>query len=84
MCLEDIGGRMARMRKSASNNEEDAFRAEAHAIKGGAGMVGAVEVQTIAAAMEQSGLHGDHRVTLDELTSAYERLRRILRSREIL
>jgi len=84
MCLEDIEGRVARMRKYASNNEEDAFCAEAHAMKGSAGMVGAVEVRTIAAAMEESGLHADHQATLGELTDACERLRRILRAREIL
>jgi CheY-like chemotaxis protein len=84
LCVEDMEGRIARMRKSASNNEEVTFRAEAHAIKGGAGMVGAAEVQTIAATLEHHGLHDNHQATLDDLAGACERLRRILRTREVL
>jgi HPt (histidine-containing phosphotransfer) domain-containing protein len=72
------------MQKSASNKEEAAFRREAHAIRGGAGMVGAVEVQSLAAAMEENGVDANHVVSLDGLAVACNRLRRILMTRFIM
>lgn len=84
VCLKDVEERTTRMRKSASNNEEAAFRREAHAIRGGAGMVGAAEVQSLAAAMEMNGIDANHVASLDRLTVACNRLRRILMTRFIM
>jgi CheY-like chemotaxis protein len=78
MCLDDAEGRIAKMRRAASDGEADAYRKEAHAIKGGCGMVGAKEMQTLAGSMEERGLRGDYVASLDELIGACERLRRIL------
>ena len=84
LCLRDTEERIARMRKIASNGDDVAFRKEAHAIKGGAGMVGAIELQMLAATMEQDGIHANHIASLDGLTFALERLRRILMARNII
>lgn len=86
--LKDAEQRIARMRQTASQDDDAAFRREAHALTGGAGMVGAVELQTLAASMEKGGVPGNHPdnhvATLDELLVAYTRLSRILRSRRNL
>jgi CheY-like chemotaxis protein len=78
LCLSDAEGRITNMRLSASNGDDAAYRREAHAVKGGCGMVGALELQMLATAMEQRGLSDDHVATLDEFMAASERLRRIL------
>jgi CheY-like chemotaxis protein len=84
LCLGDIEERIARMRETASNNGGASFRREAHAIKGGAGMVGAVELQRLAGAMEEEGMAANHLASLDELMLACERLRLILLARKIV
>jgi DNA-binding response OmpR family regulator len=78
LCLADTEERIAHMRKLASNHGDALFRKEAHAIKGSAGMVGAIELQTLAAKLEEDGLRANHAVSLDELMVACGRLRRIL------
>jgi CheY-like chemotaxis protein len=79
LCLDDVRRRIANMRGFASKMDDDAFKREAHAIKGGCGMVGAMELQALASAMEEDGL-GDtnYLVSLEEFTIACERLERIL------
>lgn len=84
LCLGDIEERIARMRQTASNKDDAAFRREAHAIKGGAGMVGAVELQTLAGKLEEDGIDANHVASLDELISSCERLRLILLARMIV
>lgn len=84
LCLEDIGARIARMRQTASNKEDAAFRRDAHAIRGGAGMVGAVELQMLAQNLEEGGIKANHVASLDELIFACERLRLILLARKII
>jgi DNA-binding response OmpR family regulator len=84
LCLKDIGERIARMRQTASNKEDAAFRTDAHAIKGGAGMVGAVELQMLAGKLEEDGINANHVASLDELMSSCERLRLILLARKII
>ena len=84
LCLGDIKERIARMRQTASNKEDAAFRREAHAIKGGAGMVGAVELQTLAGKLEEDGIHANHVASLDELMVSCECLRLILLARKIM
>jgi CheY-like chemotaxis protein/HPt (histidine-containing phosphotransfer) domain-containing protein len=78
LCLTDAENRIAAMRKAASEGDDDAYRKGAHAIRGGCGMVGAIELQSLATSMEERGLRDDHIASLDEFILACERLRRIL------
>lgn len=79
LCLSDAQARIAGMRRSASEGDDAAYRKEAHAIKGGCGMVGAAELQSLATSMEERGLSdANHVASLDEFMLACERLRRIL------
>ncbi|HEV2710139.1 MAG TPA: response regulator [Edaphobacter sp.] len=84
LCLRDIEERIARMRQTASNRDDASFRRDAHAIKGGAGMVGAVELQMLAGKLEEDGIDANHLASLDELISSCERLRLILLARKIV
>lgn len=79
--LNDAEERIARMRESASKNGDADVRKEAHAIKGGAGMVGALELRLLAGSIEENGSHADDVASLDELVIACKRLRRILSMR---
>ncbi|MDW5267920.1 MULTISPECIES: response regulator [Acidobacteriaceae] len=81
LCLTDAEERITRMRQLASNKEDVSFRKEAHAIKGGAGLVGAVELQTLAGVLEDDGIQANHVASLDELMISCDRLRRILMAR---
>jgi CheY-like chemotaxis protein len=82
MCLEDVEKRVQRMRTAASKHDDATYRREAHAIKGGCGMVGATELQTLATTMEEQGMGVANQVaSLDEFLLACGRLRRILVAR---
>jgi CheY-like chemotaxis protein/HPt (histidine-containing phosphotransfer) domain-containing protein len=87
MCLNDARDRIAGMRKLAAANDQTHFRREAHAIKGGCGMLGATELHAMAAALESGSLEPDAATedqgvnSLDELSDACDRLERMLRSR---
>jgi CheY-like chemotaxis protein len=81
LCLEDVTRRVDAMRQMAFRGDDATYRREAHAIKGGCGMVGACEMQRLATSMEERGLSDDHVASLDELMLARERLRRILIAR---
>ena len=82
-CLSDAQTRIARMRLAAANADDATFRKEAHTIKGGCAMVGALELQRLAAEAEHSGLTpANHVVSLDEMLNACDRLRRILVARQ--
>jgi CheY-like chemotaxis protein len=88
MALDDAGKRIAAMREAVAASDVEAYKREAHAIKGGCGMVGAVELARLAAAMEQYGLQGvDSSVPpqqiLDEFLAASQRLRRILDAQQM-
>jgi HPt (histidine-containing phosphotransfer) domain-containing protein len=72
------------MQQAASGNDDAVYRREAHAIKGGCGMVGALELQRLATSMEEHGLSGDHVASLKEFVAARERLRGMLIAREII
>jgi len=79
LCLGDAERRIAAMRRAAREGDDGAYRREAHVIKGGCGMVGAVELQKLATSMEKQGLGvTNHVATLDEFILGCERLRRIL------
>ncbi len=56
LCIRDVRRRIERMRQHLSVREDLLFREEAHAIKGGCAMVGAIELQDIAAVMEKDGI----------------------------
>jgi CheY-like chemotaxis protein len=84
LCLADAEGRLATMRQAASVDDDAAYKREAHAIKGGCGMVGALELQTLATSMEERGLSDDHVASLKEFIVACERLRGMLIAREII
>jgi CheY-like chemotaxis protein len=84
LCLADAEGRLATMRQAAFGGDDAAYKREAHAIKGGCGMVGALELQTLATSMEQRGLSDDHVASLKEFIVACERLRGMLIAREII
>jgi CheY-like chemotaxis protein len=83
LCLDDASTRLRRMRVAATNTDDPTYRKEAHAIKGGCSMVGAVELYNMASAAEVGGLlAANHLASLDEMLIACERLRRILVARE--
>lgn len=83
MCLADAEKRITGMRLAASEGDDSAYKRYAHAIKGGCGMVGAIELQSIANTMEIVGTGAaNHVASLDEFLLASERLRRILIERE--
>ena len=81
MCLSDAEGRLAKMRQAAATGDADTFKREAHAIKGSSGMVGALQMQTLATSMEKQGF-SDNVVSLDEFVAACQRLRRMLVANE--
>ncbi len=82
LCLNDAKTRVAVMRRAASEGDDGTYRKQAHAIRGGCGMVGALELHTRAVSMEERGLmDANHVASLDEFLSACERLRRILVAR---
>ena len=84
LCLADAEARLAIMRQAASGDDDASYKREAHAIKGGCGMVGALELQTLATSMEERGLSDDHVASLKEFIVACERLRGMLIAREII
>ena len=86
MCVNDARARIDNMRRLADEHDGAKFVREAHAIKGGCGMLGATELHGMAAALEKNGLEasepGAQEVnSLDELTRACDRLERMLGSR---
>ena len=82
LCLSDVRRRLNTMREATERGDDATYRREAHAIKGGAGMVGAVELQTLASALEVSGIPANHVATLDEFLRACNRLQSMLIARE--
>jgi CheY-like chemotaxis protein len=82
-CLRDAEKRLATMRLAAAAGNDAAYRAAAHAIKGSCGMLGATELQRLAAAMEDHGISGaNHVASCDEFVLACKRLQRILIERD--
>jgi DNA-binding response OmpR family regulator/HPt (histidine-containing phosphotransfer) domain-containing protein len=87
MCLDDVRDRIAQMRRLAAAHDDVQFVRQAHAIKGGCGMLGATELHGMAAALEKTGPEGGGTDaprevnSLDELNAACDRLERMLESR---
>jgi CheY-like chemotaxis protein/HPt (histidine-containing phosphotransfer) domain-containing protein len=77
--LDDVEARIEKMLLAAAHGEDATYRREAHSIKGGCGMVGAAELQSLAMTAERRGIDpANHVASLDELMAACSRLRRIL------
>jgi CheY-like chemotaxis protein len=86
MCLEDVRGRVSKMRAAAAAGDGGLFMQEAHAIKGGCGMLGAKTMYRQASRLEMTGLAA--MVTrevnpLDELVVECDRLESILGARDV-
>ena len=79
MCLNDAATRAERMSSASEVGDAMTFVREAHAVKGGCGMLGATELYTFAGRMETGGLSCSP--LLHDFRPAIERLRRILRER---
>jgi CheY-like chemotaxis protein len=84
LCLADTETRLETIRRAASEGDDPTYKKEAHAIKGSCGMVGAIELQTLATSMERHGLSDDHVASLKEFMVACHRLRGMLVAREII
>ena len=79
LSLDDAEARIEVMRQAIAADDEDAYRRAAHSSKGGCGMVGAVELASLASAMEENGPQPvDESGPLEQFLSASARLRRIL------
>lgn len=79
MSIDDADARIELMRKALEAEDADAYRREAHSIKGGCGLVGAVELAGLASAMEELGPQTvDNIGPLKQFLVASARLRRIL------
>lgn len=76
MTLEDVRARVERMRAAAERGDAAAIKHEAHTIKGSCGMVGALELQALAAATE--GGSAVDTSALADFNSACQRLERML------
>ena len=86
LCLDDADRRMRLLREAAAAGDEDAFRRGAHSIMGGCGMVGALEMAALAAAMEDHGPPPiDNLGALDQMVAQFfhasARLRAMLEAR---
>jgi len=82
MCLTDSARRLTAMRQALMAGDDAAYRRGAHAIKGGCGMVGAVELAKLAAEMEIIGLPAEHDATpFDRFLAASARLERMLENK---
>ncbi|WP_263408298.1 Hpt domain-containing response regulator [Terriglobus tenax] len=80
--LDDAIARIEAMRVAFAANDNSTFRRQAHSIKGGCAMVGAVELASIASIFERNGITGKQVGTdLDEFHLAADRLRRMLETR---
>ena len=66
MCLDDAARRLVLMRRAVLEGDADTYCRAAHAIKGGCGMVGALELASIASAMEQDGPPRTGEATVDK------------------
>lgn len=81
--LQDAKKRSGTLKDFFERGDDAAFRAEAHALKGGCGMVGASGVVRLAAEMERTGITQDTASHLKELVQSVERLHSILAVRRV-
>jgi HPt (histidine-containing phosphotransfer) domain-containing protein len=78
LCIRDARKRAAAMQQSIASADNAAFRSEAHAIKGGASMLGACTVAALARQLEEQGINQDASRRMDEIMAAVTRLEGIL------
>jgi CheY-like chemotaxis protein len=78
LCLDDSQHRIGKLRQAAEQGDDAACRREAHAIKGGCRMVGAMELGALAEFIEDHGLVANLINRLDELQLACNRLESVL------
>ncbi|HTH53116.1 MAG TPA: response regulator [Edaphobacter sp.] len=78
LCLTDTKMRIARMREAAHHNDQAMYRRQAHAIKGSCGMVGALELESLAATLEETQLTTASEAALDDLLRACNRFESML------
>lgn len=79
MTLEDVRARLERIADAAEQNDQPTVRHEAHTIKGSCGMLGALELQSLAAATE--GGSPIDTSALADFDLACKRLQRMLNER---
>jgi HPt (histidine-containing phosphotransfer) domain-containing protein len=79
MTLDDVRVRLERIADAAERGDQPAVRHEAHTIKGSCGMLGALELQSLAAATE--GGSPVDTSALADFDSACKRLQRMLSER---
>ena len=81
--VDDVSQRVERMRAARERGDMQEYRAEAHAIKGGCGMVGASELSALATAAELSDQGGSERDNprLTDFDAACTRLQGMLDAR---
>ena len=87
MCLDDAHKRVDVMRRAITDGDDESYRKAAHAIKGSCGMVGALELASVASQMERDGLAAETNegptpappgAMLDQFVTASARLERML------
>lgn len=79
--LDDATSRVDKMRAAVSADDDAALRAQAHALKGSAGMIGATRLQRSASKLEGIGIASNTMAALDEIVQLIERLRSMLTKR---
>lgn len=82
VAIEDADRRIVLLQKWVREADDASFRKEAHALKGGCGMVGAQYLSGLASVMEKKGIDPDTATYIQEFTVGLERLRSILSARE--
>lgn len=84
LAFSELAKHLARMHQAASRDDLDAFRTSAHAIKGSFGMVGACELQALAASLEAGeSSPADQAASLRKFPLAAARLQRMLTMRGV-
>lgn len=84
MCLNDADRRIRLLQQSAAAQDQENFCTVIHAIKGTCGMVGALQLASLAAAMEQGPMPvPDDSAPYERFLCASAHLRRILNSKSI-
>ncbi|SNS22467.1 Hpt domain-containing protein [Granulicella rosea] len=78
MCLSDAAKRIAIMRDAQAIDDAATYKAAAHAIKGGCGLVGATQLYAIANEMEIAGPDSTSLDALDRFVAASAQLQRML------
>jgi HPt (histidine-containing phosphotransfer) domain-containing protein len=78
LCLDDSQHRIGKLRHAVEQGDDAACRREAHALKGGCRMVGAMELGALAEFIEDHGLVANLINRLDELQLACDRLESVL------